>query len=188
VATETRIGLHVIAITDRNEDLAMIQVALDECEVMHRVIGERLEDTLGRDFRIYVKDSDYFRARGWVFTDGVLKGGVNAGRVHSGDLYVNSDMSRRLQKHITRHECAHVVPLSAAKRAELMQLMWTKRGKHPTDWTPEDKPYEASPEECHADTLAEAISGIDSPWDDWALYSLDVREEDHRRLMKVTFR
>jgi hypothetical protein len=169
------------------EDINRAKKALDECEVMHVLLGKRLEDTLSRDFYIEFHDSAYFRSRGWVFTEGSLKGSVNAGRVHDGVLYVNSDVRNWTQRHIVRHEIAHVVPHGGTqKRKDLMALMWNNKGSHPATWSASS--YEPRPEECAADTVAEAVSGIDSPWDDFALYDLDVHEEDHRRFMKIFFR
>jgi len=172
-------------VTARGSDafVKLVRLALNECV---NVNNPKLEDRLPTGYTIEEHTPEQFKQRGFVFDDGT----VNEGRVASaGLLWVNSRIVRgkpRRARHIVRHEISHILPLSEAKKHELMALMWKKNGTHPRRWS--SKLYEAQPEECHADTMAEAMSGIDSPWDDFTFYLVDVQELDHPKFLDITFR
>lgn len=91
-----------------------------------------------------------------------------------------------LARHISRHECAHVIPTSKDMQNDMLPLMWRENGSHPTRW--KVGKYENRPEESRADTLAEAVSGIDSPWDDFHYYGLDVHEADFPAFVAIQVR
>lgn len=173
-----------VTVRGTDAQILIAKTAFDECDVLYDVLGLRLENEVGRDYAIEFHTEAEFRQKGYVFDDG----SVNWGRVlgATDTLWVRDDVRVRYIKHLIRHECCHVVPHSGKnKQADLMAFMWNRNGNHPTKWNPPK--YAARPEECFADTLAEAISGLDSPWDDFNLYSLDVHEEDHRAFMKRVF-
>jgi hypothetical protein len=105
------------------------------------------------------------------------------------DLWLNSLIVAKrphLARHITRHEIAHTLPTSDQDEADLLQLMWKQNGKHPQHWLVGK--YEMRPEECRADTIAEAVSGLDSPWDDFKYYGLDVNGPDFPKVVEITLR
>lgn len=146
--------------------VALVKQALDDCSV------QRIEDLPRRDFFIEEHSPAEFRAAGYIIK---ATGDTAEGHVVPGGLWLNSRTVKnypRRARHIVRHEIGHVVPLSLLKRTALMALMTDASGRPPTDWKQGgylDKPYE-----CFADSFAEAVSGIDSPWDDFAFYRLDV--------------
>lgn len=107
------------------------------------------------------------------------------------DLWINSSIANnrpRRARHIIRHELWHPIirGLSSVKKADLRQLMWRENGTHPQRWVAST--YQMQPAECLADSLAEACSGIDSPWDDYAYYGLEIREIDFRKVVGIVFR
>lgn len=105
------------------------------------------------------------------------------------DLWLNSRIVAtrpRLAKHVVRHEIAHTLKTTAADRQAFLQLMYKEDGTHPKKWAVGR--YEARPEECRADTIAELVSGIDSPWDDFAYYDLDVKPKDVNTFMAIVIR
>lgn len=104
------------------------------------------------------------------------------------DLWLNARIARtqpHLARHVIRHEIAHTLPTGTTRQSKLLQLMWKPNGRHPRAWYASD--YIMRPEECRADTLAEAVSGIDSPWDEFKYYGLDVRESDFAEFVAVHF-
>lgn len=162
-----------------------VMQALEECV---NISNPPLQDRLPREFIVEEHTKAEFKAAGYVFADGT----VNEGRVvklrPQTILWVRSDIMRNKPtrgKHIVRHEIFHPFPVSAAKQGELMLLMYDANGKHPTKWR---GAYQARPEECHADTCAEAASGKDSPWDDFDFFRLDVKEKDHKQFLDITLR
>jgi hypothetical protein len=164
------------------EQVALVRQALDEATKS----PVPLETAVPRPYTIEFHSVEEFRARGYVFADGV----VNEGRVVDRDtLWINARVARRQPRkarHIVRHEIAHVLPLTSVKKAELMLLMDKANGSHPTNWRPTI--YVNRPSECYADTFAEAVSGVDSPWDDFAYYQLDIAEENHPQVVAIVFR
>lgn len=104
------------------------------------------------------------------------------------DLWLNARIARNqphLARHVVRHEIAHTLPTGPFRQGKLLQLMWKPTGRHPREWYASN--YIMRPEECRADTLAEAVSGIDSPWDDFKYYGLDVREGDLAQFVAIHF-
>lgn len=145
---------------------ALVGLALDECD-------QPIENLPLRTYTIEEHTPAEFRDAGYVIT---ATGDTAEGYVASRDtLWLNSRVvanKPRRARHIVRHEVAHVIPLTAAKRQALMGLMVNANLEHPTDWRAGS--YLDRPSESFADTFAEAVSGIDSPWDDFAFYRLDV--------------
>lgn len=180
---------HVIARGDATF-IALVKDALDEC----KNLPEPLQDIIAADYVIESKSPLEM-----VNSGAIIPGSKNAhwpkGKPAEGHvmahnvLYVNEKIARTKParaRHIVRHELFHVVLLTDAKRAELMALMLDEAGKHPTNWR--GGAYQGRPSECYADTMAEAASSLDSPWDDFAYFSLDVAETSYARFIEITLR
>lgn len=176
-------------------DIALVRKALDECV---NVTSPPAEDRLKKDFVIEVHSPAEFVAAGAIIPGskdakhpkGVAAEGYSApGQLPSGDLWINRKIVSRKPKrarHIVRHEISHNFPLTDEKRAEFMAKMRSKDGKRPTKWR--GGLYEARPNECYADTMAEAMSNVDSPWDDYDYYLLDVDDLEVPAFVEITFR
>ena len=105
------------------------------------------------------------------------------------DLWLNARIAHKqphLARHVIRHEVAHTLGTGPWRQTQLMSLMVKRDGSHPNAW--DVGTYVMRPEECRADTLAEAVSGIDSPWDDFKYYGLNVPEESFERFVAIHFR
>lgn len=104
------------------------------------------------------------------------------------DLWLNAKIARNrpvLARHVIRHEIAHTLPVGLYRQSKLLPLMFKPDGTHPTSWSVSK--YTMRPEECRADTLAEAVSGMDSPWDEFAYYGLDVKEDTFAQFIAIHF-
>jgi len=170
--------------------IALVKLALDECVNM----VTPLQDVLPRVYTIEFKAPDLMIEGGAIIPgsksatrpNGIAAEGFVKG---SSLLWINAKVAKDKPwraRHIVRHELSHILPLSLDKKSELMSLMWNESGKHPTKWR--GQIYQGRPEECHADTLAEAMSGKDSPWDDFAFFMLDVKDTDVHKFLDITFR
>lgn len=177
--TEQRFG-KIIA---RGSDafVALVGLALDEC------VNQDIRNLPARDFTIEEHTPAEFRAAGYIIK---ATGDTAEGHVVGGHkLWINSRTVAgrpKRARHIVRHEIGHVVPLTDSKRTGLMSLMLTATDAHPTVWA--GGGYLSKPYECFADTFAEAVSGQDSPWDDFAFYLLDVPDADVPKLLAVAMR
>jgi hypothetical protein len=173
---------HVIA-RGTPADIALIKDALDEAVNLPKPLG----DCLLTDYVVEIHTPAEFvaakalipgtkiPAEGFVISDSLL--------------WVNRRIATKKAaraKHIVRHEIAHVLPMTAVKKAELMALMSREDGSHPTDWR--GGGYRGRPSECFADTFAEAASGLDSPWDDYAFFRLDVATSDVPQFAAIALR
>lgn len=179
--TEQKFG-HVIA-RGSDADIALIKQALDECVNLPKP----LQDCLTTDYAIEVHSPAEFKAAEALIpgTKFPAEGYV----ISKGLLWVNrriTSTKAARARHIVRHELAHVLPLTGLKKADLMGLMSKEDGSHPTDWR--GGGYVNRPSECFADTFAEAASGKDSPWDDFAFFRLDVKEVDLPQFVAIALR
>lgn len=162
--------------------IALVRLALDEAKLS----PVPLETAIARNYTIEQHSNAEFRAAGYILPNDITA----EGHVVGGDkLWVNGRIVNRKPKrarHIVRHELAHVLPLTAQKKTDVMALMAREDGTHPTTW--KGGGYLGRANECYADTMAEAMSGIDSPWDDFAYYRLDVADADLPKFLDITFR
>jgi hypothetical protein len=168
--------------------LALVQQALAEAKQgLH--LPKPYEDLLTRQYTIEEHTKAEFTTKNYYASAGALAEGIV---VSNDELWVRADVVRNKPgraKHIIRHEIAHAIAavyLTAPKKQELLTIMENKNGQHPTAW--KGGKYWNRPPECYADTLAVAVSGKDSPWDDFKAYSLDIRTADYWRLIDITFR
>lgn len=161
--------------------VALVKQALDEC------VNQRIENLPKRDFTIEEHSPAEFRAEGYVIK---ATGDTAEGYVVDRDtLWLNSRIVKNKPgraRHICRHEIWHVVPFTAAQRTDMMALMVRADGNHPTDW--DNGGYLSKPYECAVDTLAEAVSGKDSPFDDFAFYRLDVVDAALPQFLTIALR
>jgi hypothetical protein len=105
------------------------------------------------------------------------------------NLWLNLRIARRqphLARHVIRHEVAHTLGTGGWRQRQLMSLMLKPDGTHPKAWNVGK--YVMRPEECRADTIAEAVSGIDSPWDEFKYYGLNVLEERFAEFVAIHFK
>lgn len=171
-------------------DIAFVRKALDECV---NVSNPPIEARIARSYAVEVHTREEFLDKGYIIpgtkTSRHPRGLAAEGYVADGrELWIRRDLVRNRPgraRHIVRHEISHVVPLTYEKRQKLMKLMKREDGSSPTEWR--GGRYEARPNECYADTMAEAMSGIDSPWDDFAYYDLDVADADVPQFLTITF-
>lgn len=168
--------------------LALVQQALAEAKQgLH--LPKPYEELLTREYTIEEHTKAEFTTAKYYASAGQLAEGIV---VSDSRLWVRADIIRNKParaKHIIRHEIAHAIAdiyLTQPKKLELLTIMEDKNGQHPTAW--KGGKYWHRPPECYADTLAVAVSGKDSPWDDYKAYALDIKTADYWRLIDITFR
>lgn len=167
--------------------VAQVGVALQEARQGQK-LPKPLEDLLPRDYAIEEHTRDEFRQAGYTVPGGLAEGYV----VDRDTLWVRRDVAERKPpraKHIERHEIAHAIAatyLSAPRKMELLAIMDFEDGTHPKKWI--QGGYWARPSECYADKFSVAISGKDSPWDQFDDYRLDIKPMHYARLIEITFR
>lgn len=178
----------VTAVGD-DEFLTLVRKALDEA-AQGEPLPDLFENLPPDPYRMEEHTPAEFKAKGYVIPGTNIAAYGYAINPHL--LWINRRLVRRQPKkarHVCRHEVSHTLDgayLDSDKRGEIMLLMEREDGSHPTRWRRRTK-YENRPSEAYADSMSEAVSGIDSPWDDFAYYGCDMADNDVHLLVPITF-